>query len=157
MLKKKVDEYHKEVDDFMELSDTLITKQHDIYIKSLADINVSTTNNITNLPKYVSKYTRLYSKGMHLLIDGETLLEAVYYDLWVNIKRGSHDLSNITMTATELTKLIPATPSYSELSNKLEHLERTNKEINKLTTVIGDFSFHYKTKLDWLKFLEAER
>jgi hypothetical protein len=120
-----------------------------------------TTENLSlitrDIPFIVSSYTKLYSKAMLLIVEAEKLLEELYREVYYDIKTSAHQLSVLNLSShTELNKFVQLDEHYIELSKLIEYLTKRVKLLESNIKTISDYSFHYRNRLEWRKFLEGE-
>ena len=134
-----------------------LVHEHEANIKELNAISGTNTAPILRVPEIISKYTNLHTKVLLLVVEADSRLDELYKDAYFQIKTSSHDLSILNLTThQEINKFALMDPSYMELTKNIQFIETRAKQLEKNTKIISDYSFHFKTRLDYQKFFEGE-
>ena len=132
----------------------LSEEHHMKIVKELSSpIDESKLKNINRIGLLVSKYLTLYQELMYMSIKTNKYLEKLKMRELINIKAGTHKYANLTLSTTEQMALAKSSDSYIDIDALQEELILAANTIQKQSKIISDYSFHYKTTLDYERFL----
>lgn len=85
----------------------------------------------------------------------DELEEHMYTKFW-NAKIGNHELSNISLTDTNLRKAITETKEYREISKRQNQIKNDMKIIEEMMTTIKNFGFNINNTIKFREFMEGK-
>lgn len=125
----------------------------------LKDININerdVTKLTFSLPNVLNKYQIFYFDTLNKVSELYDKKEKTYYDILIEYKLGKSDLSNISLSSTELKRMLESTVIYRELNTKLKNKENELKLVEEMMSNIKSISWGIKNYIDYMKLKLGE-
>lgn len=128
-----------------------ITELQEQYIEDLKMDEATIEKRVISLPIMLSKYQYMYYNILNDLSMFKDKIDELYYNIFTEYKKGKSDLSNITVSSTELKRIIESSIAYRELQLKIYYKENDLKLVDEMMQNIKQMSWGIKNYLDFQK------
>lgn len=123
------------------------------YEKDILLDEMTIDRQVISLPKIMAKYQFFYHDVLQAITILEDSKEKTYYEMYTDYKMGNGDLKNLSLSGTELKKLLETNPTYRDISFKLSVRINELKLTEEMMSNIKNIGFAVNNYLTYKKIM----